>query len=266
MMAGPSSPALSAREISYPPNLYQPPHSHSRASVTLVLSGSLEERAGGRSERGLALGVVVKPAGVEHDDRFGAAGARTLQISVHGEAARGLSRRGGVLERWRWIPAGAAVPQFLALCRAVRSAAPVAAGQDAAWDVLAALGDVAVDAGATGRGAVPAWVRRIREQVDDTPAGPHRVSDLAAAAGVHPVHLARAFRRHYGCALSEHLQRRRIQAAAELLIASDEPIAAVATRAGFADQSHLGRRLRCRAGVTPSHLRRSMAGARLQTF
>ena len=269
MKAGSSAGALSVREISYPPNLYQPPHAHPHASVTLVLSGSLEERAGSRSERGLALGVVVKPAGVEHDDRFGTAGARTVQISVGGDAARELSGRGDVLERWRWIPVGAAVPQFLRLYEAVRSAAPAPAVQNAAWEVLAALAEPCVHAGGEPRGrrgAVPAWLRLVRAQVDDSPAEPHRVRDLAAAAGVHPVHLAREFRRHYGSALSEHLQRRRLQAAAELLIESHEPIAAVATHAGFADQSHLGRRLRFHAGVTPSHLRRSAGRPMLQTF
>jgi AraC family transcriptional regulator len=269
MKPGSHAAALSVREISYPPNLHQPLHAHPHASVTLVLSGSLEERAGARSERGLALGVVIKPAGVEHDDRFGAAGARTVQISIGGDAACELSRRGGVLERWRWIPVGAAVPQFLRLYGAVRSAAPFAAVQNAAWEVLAALDDPGGHAAGErhpGRRAAPAWLKWIRAQIDDSPAEPHRVRDLAAAAGVHPVHLAREFRRHYGCALSEHLQQRRLQAAAELLIASHEPIAAVAMRAGFADQSHLGRRLRSRAGVTPSHLRRSAGRPMLQTF
>ena len=58
MKAGSSAGALSVREISYPPNLYQPPHAHPHASVTLVLSGSLEERAGSRSERVGVRGLI----------------------------------------------------------------------------------------------------------------------------------------------------------------------------------------------------------------
>lgn len=257
--------ALSVLEIAYPGNLYQPLHAHSHASVTLVLSGSLEERVGRRSERGLALGVVVKPAGVEHDDRFGSAGARTIQIGVTSEAAAELARRGEVLEQWRWLAGGGALGPFLRLLRALREG-NASAVQDAGWDVLAATGRDRGDSLLCSSTSPPAWVALVRERVDDDPAAPHRVRDLAAAAGVHPVHLAREFRRAYAMTLSEYLQRRRIQAAAELLASSEEPLARVATRAGFADQSHLGRHLRARAGCTPSQLRRIALPPMLQPF
>lgn len=257
--------ALSIREIAYPANLYQPRHAHSHGSVTLVLSGSLEERVGRRSERGLALGAVVKPAGVEHDDRFGSAGARTIQIGLTTEAAAELARRGEVLERWRWLAGGAAVGPFLRLVRALREGS-AGAVQDAAWDVLAATGGDRGDAPVGGSTSPPGWVALVRERVDDDPAASHRVRDLAAAAGVHPVHLAREFRRAYAMSLSEYLQRRRMQAAAELLATTDEPLARVAARAGFADQSHLGRHLRARAGCTPSQLRRIALPPMLRPF
>ena len=260
---GPAA-SFSVGEITYPANLYQPRHAHPNATVTLIISGSLEERVGGRSERGLALGVVVKPAGVEHDDRFGTAGARTVQLGVTDEAARRLGDAGETLGAWRWVTAGVSVASFLSLYQALRLAAPAAQLQAQAWDVLASL---AGDDGSAGprSDSAPPWLARVREQVDDTPAAIHRVGDLAASAGVHPVHLAREFRRCYGGTLSAHLQRRRLQAAAELLIASDEPIAAVAARAGFADQSHFGRQLRARTGVSPAQLRRA-ARPMLQMF
>src|SRR5690606_37479696 len=137
--------------------------------------------------------------------------------------------------------------------------------QDRAWDVLGALGEAGADLPDVAR-AAPAWLRSVREQIDDSAEAGHRVRDLARTAGVHPVHLARAFRRHYGTTVSDYLQRRRLQAAAQLLASSDEPIASAAARAGFADQSHLGRQLRARAGITPHQLRRAARPARLQTF
>jgi AraC family transcriptional regulator len=255
---------FSVGEISYPANLYQPRHAHPNATVTLVLSGSLEERVGTRSERGLALGIVVKPAGVEHDDRFGTAGARTVQLGVTDDAARRLAKAGETLGAWRWVTAGAAVASFLDLYEAFRSGASAPQLQARAWDVLAALDGVDTSAGPRSD-AAPRWLARVREQVDDTPAAVHRVGELAASAGVHPVHLAREFRRCYGGTLSAHLQRRRLQAAAELLIESEQPIAAVAERAGYADQSHLGRQLRARTGVSPAQLRRA-ARPMLQSF
>lgn len=259
---------LAAAEIAYPPDLYQPVHAHPNASVTLVLSGSLEERVGRSTEQGLALGIVVKPAGLEHDDRFGAEGARTVQIALSAAASAALERRGEVLATWRWIPAAAAVAPFLRLIDALRSD-DGAGVHDCAWDVLGALATVRDSAdGRIGQRA-PAWLAAVRTAVDDDPAAGHRVADLAAAAGVHPVHLAREFRRYYATGVAEHLQRRRLQLAAELLAVSDVPIAAVAARSGFADQSHLGRQLRRRAGITPGELRRATRAPRrrmLQTF
>jgi AraC family transcriptional regulator len=256
---------LQVAEVDYPPGLQQSRHWHPAASVTLLLAGSLEERAGSRSERGLPLSVVVKPAGVEHDDRFGSAGARTVQIGVSAEAARELERRGEVLDRWRWIPVGTAVAPFLRLIEAIRAAMPSGELQDRAWDVLGSLG--VADSVAFGSGGpAPGWLRSVREQVDDSPQGGHRVRELARSAGVHPVHLARSFRRHYGTTMSDYLQRRRLQAAAQLVVSSDEPIALAAARAGFADQSHFGRQLRARAGITPQQLRRAAHPARFQKF
>lgn len=258
---------LTITELDYPAGLYQPRHAHPNASVTLVLSGSLEERVGGRAERGLALGVVVKPAGVEHDDRFGGSGARTVQIGISGDAGRELERRDELLGRWAWFPAGAAVAPFLRLIEALQARGADGETQDLAWDVLGALSqDGAAPATPRERSAPPAWLAAVRERVDDLPGEPHRVCHLAGTAGVHPVHLAREFRRHYGTSVSDHVQLRRLQAAAELLASSDAPIASVAAQAGFADQSHLGRQLRSRAGITPARLRHTARRCRLQPF
>ena len=259
---------LQVSEVSYPPGLYQPRHAHSCATVTLILAGSLEERAAGRTERGLALGVVVKPAGVEHDDRFGTAGARTVQIAVPAAAAADLERKGGLLGRWRWLPAGDAAGPFLRLVEAMQSGS-VASGelQLRAWDALGAVAsDDSSGSGEPEPGPAPRWLEQVRERADDAAGELPLVRDLAAAAGVHPVHLAREFRRHYGVTVSSHLQRRRIQAAADLLVRSDEPLARVAARCGFADQSHLGRQLRTHAGITPARLRRIARPPKLQPF
>lgn len=258
------APRLAVAEIAYPAHLYQPRHAHRHASVTLVLAGSLEERVGRHTERGLALGVVVKPAGVEHDDRFGGGGADTVQIELSAEASAELEHRGELLDRWRWVPAGTAVAPFVRLVEALRVGAVPGEVQDCGWDVLGALAAEVAAQPAAG-GTPPAWLARVRETADDL-GGACRVGELAAAAGVHPVHATREFRRYYGTTLSDHLQRRRLQRAAELIARSDAPIAVAAARAGFADQSHLGRQLRARTGVTPSRLRAAARRRTLQTF
>ena len=97
-----------------------------------------------------------------------------------------------------------------------------------------------------------------------TPTSPRAPSlaELAAGVGVHPVTLARAFRRTFGCTIGEYLRRLRIERAAEQLATGTQPLAEIALAAGFADQSHFSNVFRRRVGMSPSAYRREVAGSR----
>lgn len=103
-------------------------------------------------------------------------------------------------------------------------------------------------------GAAPAWLGRVPELVNDADT-PLSVSAIAAEVGVHRVHLARMFRDHYGLSVSEYAHRVRLERARGLLIRGREPLADVATIAGFSDQSHMTRAVRAAFGTTPGALR-----------
>jgi AraC family transcriptional regulator len=107
----------------------------------------------------------------------------------------------------------------------------------------------------------PAWLPMVRDLLHDRFTEPLRVSDLAGVAGVHPVHLSRAFRAEYGLAVSAYLRALRVDWAAHRLRTTDESIAQVADDAGFADQSHLTRAMRARYGMTPMEWRRNARGS-----
>jgi AraC family transcriptional regulator len=193
---------LRVREQTYEPGLRQARHAHAETTVTIVVAGSLRERVGRVDEIARPLSVVVKPGGTEHADEFGPHGARTLQIALIGDAA-GAADWEVALRTWRWTHAGPAVRSFLALLRAVRSATSDGRNGElpdeieyATHDVLAALGR---QSGATHRMTPPNWLRLVREELDDAAHVTPRVRVLAASAGVHPVYLARQFRRFYGC-------------------------------------------------------------------
>lgn len=69
------------------------------------------------------------------------------------------------------------------------------------------------------------------------PAGQHWAKSHCAA-GVHPVHLCREFRRHYRVTIGDFLRSLRIDRARTLLINTRDPICDIALACGFADQSH----------------------------
>ena len=82
------------------------------------------------------------------------------------------------------------------------------------------------------------------------------LEEIAAVAGVHPVHLASVFRRHYGCTVGDAVRRLRIDYACRQLARSEVSLAEIALDAGFASQSHFTRTFRRLTGTTPAQYRK----------
>ena len=244
-------PGFRVRELQYPPGLRQGAHAHNEDGVTIVLGGGIREAVGGREEIATCLSVVVKPAGVIHADRVGPRGARTLQIVFHRDRVFDLEDREFDLGAWRWIHAGPGARPLIALHRTLRELPSSAGVEDL---VLEILGDIE-DAGSPGS-SPPAWLREIKEALDRPHAEPVRVRDLAAGAGVHPVSLTRAFRRHYGVPLTEYRRRTRVRQAARAIERTDRTLTGIAHACGFSDQPHMCREIRDATGLTPGQLRR----------
>jgi AraC family transcriptional regulator len=105
------------------------------------------------------------------------------------------------------------------------------------------------------RAAGSAWLQRVEEVLRRRFAEPIGLGEAAAIAGVHPVHVARVFRREHGCSIGEFVRRVRIEAAREELTHGDASIAEIAVRLGFSDQSHLHRTFKRLTGMTPNQFR-----------
>jgi AraC family transcriptional regulator len=229
-----------------------PRHVHSRPYVCFVVEGRYRERtARGTVECGPST-LLIHPAGASHSDRFDADPARLLMLEL--DAA--------------WLTGLDAPP----LCDpAIFPGGPVAAfgsriRREAAWRddvsplaleglVLELLACAHREKRGTSRHVVPAWLRRTRERLESSFRRPPALAELAVAAGVHPAHLTRSFRRHYLRSIGAFTRELRVQRAKELL--PKTPLADVALACGFADQSHFTRTFRKLEGVTPAEFRRT---------
>lgn len=105
----------------------------------------------------------------------------------------------------------------------------------------------------------PPWLEPVASSIHERMGESLRTGDLAAEVGVHPVHLARTFRRHYGCTIGEYARRLRIERARHALIDGDRSISAIALSNGFSDQAHFTRRFKEIVGMPPGEYRRRIA-------
>jgi len=100
----------------------------------------------------------------------------------------------------------------------------------------------------------PLWVYQVRDLLHDRFHESLELKDIAATMGVHSVHLARQFKRTFGWTVGDYVRRIRVDFVCQQL-AADKPLAELAVRAGFSDQSHLTRIFKRLTGLTPGQYR-----------
>jgi AraC family transcriptional regulator len=99
------------------------------------------------------------------------------------------------------------------------------------------------------------WVERAASLLRERTCGRVAAAEIAAELGVHPVHLSREFKKHFGVTMGEYLRDFRVRLASEEL-RSTKSLAEIAAAAGFADQSHFTRIFKRTIGQTPGEFRR----------
>jgi AraC-like DNA-binding protein len=101
--------------------------------------------------------------------------------------------------------------------------------------------------------AAPRWMGKANEFLQASFRDSISLRDVAREARVHPVYLARVFRRMHGCSVSEYLRTLRLNEAARLVM-EGTPLAQAAYAAGFADQAHFSRCCSSIFGFSPKGL------------
>ena len=99
------------------------------------------------------------------------------------------------------------------------------------------------------------WIQKAKNLIGERFQSPLTVSEVAELVQVHPVSLARAFRRTYHCTVGEYVRRLRIEFACQKLASSEEPLVEIALSSGFSEQSHFCRIFKRLTGLTPSQYR-----------
>ncbi len=242
-------------DIRFPPEVRVPRHSHLRPIFNFVLAGAYTEYWGRKRVECRPRSLLFHPVGADHSERFSRAGARCLVVEFDpGRLERmetsaeprdhGLFPAGDV----GWV--------------ASRLRGELYHGDDLTPLVLEGLLHLLLVETVRRREptecAPPPFVERARELLDDTFRERPSMAAVAEAAGVHPSHLARAFRRWYDCTPGEYVRRARVEFACARLAEGSDSLAAIAHAAGFTDQSHFTRTFRRLTGTTPGAYRSAL--------
>jgi AraC family transcriptional regulator len=229
-----------------------PWHAHDETYLTFVIRGAYRELLRGAARDCTPRALVVHPAGEHHADHFGGA-ARCMNVELDRAWLSALAARGDAFAR----PALVDVPSVAAIgAHLLRELNDLDALSPLVIEGL--LLELFVEIARHGHTAqrAPAWLRAVRELVAARFAENLTLHDLGTHFDVHPAHLARAFRQHYGCTLGDFVRDQRVEEAKRRITAG-AALSEVALDCGFADQSHLARTFRRITGQTPSEFRRA---------
>jgi AraC-like DNA-binding protein len=111
----------------------------------------------------------------------------------------------------------------------------------------------------TPGGVFPAWVEKLRLEMDRDFAQPFELRRVAQKAGVSVTYLCRIFKAYAGKTVIGYLVERRIQAAIWKIREGGEKIISIALACGFNDVAYFNRTFKRIVGCTPSAYRRRMS-------
>jgi AraC family transcriptional regulator len=235
-----------------------PAHAHERAYVCLLLDGSYCEEFARHSLQHRSMSLSIHPAGMEHRDSVGARGGRFFILEIEDGRLSPTAGPSGALLGPSLLPGVEALGQVLRLYREFlrwdHCSAPIA--ESLFSELVGGL-----DPGFRHGERPPAWLGRVEEMVRARFRENLPLATLAAAAGVHPVHLSRTFRRFLGKTPGELARELRVRRVCEGLADRHRPLADLALEAGFSDQAHMTRIFARQTGMTPAMLRGALGPA-----
>jgi AraC family transcriptional regulator len=231
-------------------------HAHAEGLMSIVVRGRFLEQIGKRT-RDYARGqFAYLPPGMEHSQIFGPHGARQVIF-------RAEQRWLEYLSECRTPLADAPCtnsPEFRALGdRLLREMGSSDTGSALATEglILELVAAFARRCSARRVSTPPPWLRATREFLDEHPLSAPSMSEVAALAGRHEVHIAREFRRYFGTSVGTYVRRLRAAQVARLLLRPRPGIADIALECGYSSHAHLSRDFKAHFGVTPSEYRRA---------
>jgi AraC-like DNA-binding protein len=245
-------------ETFHAPHVVLPRHDHECANINFTLKGSFREIIGSRPQECDQSSLLIKPAGEHHTNLYGNAGAHCLVIEVTPgklETIRPFSKLFDAPAHIRYGLLFALARKIYKEFRTMSSPASELMIEGLILEILAESTRREVRISPTAK--PPRWLREARDFIHSNFTEQINLSKVSELVGVNSAHLARMFRRYYGCTVGDYVRRQQLEYAARLLTETDRPLVEVAASAGFYDQSHFTNAFKLYFKLTPARFRSS---------
>ena len=231
-----------------------PMHSHDLPFFGLLLRGFYGERFGRQQKQFSPMSLMFRPACIPHQDEIAPGGLRFFHIELRPGWKARLAECSGKLDQGyedtRGGPLFWLTMQLFRETFAVKQADPLCVES-----LLAELAGRAARLPSQDNKQAPQWLNRVVDKLHAECCTRMTLDDLSDAAGVHPVHVSRVFRRFQREGIGEYTRRLRVRSACRYLLDRELPLADISQLTGFADQSHFTREFRRITGQTPHAFR-----------
>lgn len=241
-------------ETAYSPNLQISNHSHEHAYFCVVRQGSFSEIYGSKTRTCRDSTVVFHPPQEPHSNHFHGGGGRCFNIQLDHKWLAGTQTRPRTLEESSDFRCGLLISLSMRLYQEFRQLdehSPLAIE----GLVLEMMAETSRRYDSLRGRKAPRWLEQAREMIAARSSEHISLVKLAEEVGMHPIHVARGFRRYYGCTAGEYIRQVRIESACRQLTESILPLAEIALAAGFFDQGHFSRTFKRSTGLTPTEYR-----------
>lgn len=99
--------------------------------------------------------------------------------------------------------------------------------------------------------STPAWVKKVRELINDRWNEKLTLQDLALTAGINPITVSKNFRKYFGCTFGEYVRNVKVEKSLPCLRTPSASLTETAYFCNFADQSHFTRTFKTLTGFLP---------------
>lgn len=238
----------------YPPDFHFPLHNDRYSKISILLNGQVKEGYRKQEIYGQASSLVIKPQSAAHTNLFGPKGTRIVSILLQDRFWEQMNMQ-HQLSELRWFHHLQYTRASMKFIQEALSTTSLESLDEHFIELLAALQYTP-----PSTAIPPTWLQALYERLQDEWEAPPTVRALAEWVGVHPVYLARAFRKYYHCSIKDYVRQNRVKRVIAPLSSPTLSLAQIAFDAGYADQSHFTRQFKGEMGMSPGVFRRMLAG------